>query len=329
MKKFISVLLVFMMFTVLFAGCSAGKKDAAVDDTVIRVGGLKGPTSMGMVKLLSDSDNGESKNKYEFTLAGAADEITPLFVKGELDIVSVPVNLASVLYNNTEGKVKVAAVNTLGVIYIVEKGGETVTDIESLKGMTIYATGKGSTPEYSLRYLLEQHRIDPDKDVTIEWKSEPSEIVALMASGENAVAMMPQPYVTAAQAKFDDLRVAIDLTAEWDKIDNGSMLITSCIAVRSEFAEQHPEALDQFIEEFAASAEYVNLNTAEAAALIANYGIAEAAVAEKAIPFCNIVCISGDEMNSALPGYLEILYNANAKSVGGTLPNDDFYYIAK
>lgn len=310
------------------AGTPEGENtDFTEEPTTIRLGGLKGPTSIGMVKLLSDAENGESVNDYSFQLAGSADELTPLLLKGELDILAVPVNLASVLYNNSDGAVQLLAVNTLGVIYIVEKGGETVTDIESLRGKTIYATGKGSTPEYAINYLLEQNGLDPAIDVTIEWKSEPAEIVALMATEENTVAMMPQPFVTVAQSKFEDLRVAIDLTAEWDALDNGSQLITAGLVVRTEFANKYPEQLAKFLEEYSASTEYVNSNVADAAQLVEHFDIVTAAVAEKAIPFCNIVCIMGQEMKDGVSGYLEVLYNANDKAVGGAIPGDDFYRI--
>ena len=284
---------------------------------------------MGMVKLLADNDAGTTTNSYEFTMAGSADELTPKLLQGELDILAVPVNLGSVLYNNSEGSVQLLAVNTLGVIYLVEKGGQTVTDWASLKGQTIYATGKGSTPEYALNYLLEKNGLDPAADVTIEWKSEPAEIVAQMAAQDHVIALMPQPFVTVAQSKFSDLTVALDLTAEWDKLDNGSQLITAGLVVRKEFAEAHPQAVADFLKEYAASTAYVNENVTEAAQLVEQYDIVEAAVAEKAIPACNIVCITGQEMMTSVQGYLQVLFDQNPQAVGGSLPGDDFYYLAQ
>ena len=338
MKKLLSLLLAFCLVAALCAGCGstpteepdAGDSTAGVqDDVTIRLGGLKGPTSMGMVKLLADNEEGQTANQYEFTMAGSADELTPKILQGDLDILAVPVNLGAVLYNNSEGAVQLLAVNTLGVIYIVEKGGQTVTDWESLKGQTIYATGKGSTPEYALNYLLEENGLDPTTDVTIEWKSEASEIVAQMAAQDHVIAMMPQPFVTVAQSKFDDLTVALDLTEEWDSLDNGSQLITAGLIVRTEFAQEHPQALAAFLEEYAASTEYVNENVADAAQLVEQYEIVEAAVAEKAIPYCNIVCISGEEMKTSVQGYLQVLFDQMSQSVGGALPGDDFYYLAQ
>ena len=302
---------------------------ASAEPVAVRLGALTGPTAMGMVKLFSDADAGTAKNAYTYTLAGSADELTPLLLQGEVDIAAVPANLASVLYNKTSGGVEMLAVNTLGVLYIVEKGGKTVTGFGDLKGQTIYATGKGSTPEYFLRYLLTENGLDPDKDVTIEWKSEPAEVVTLMSTLDHAVAMLPQPYVTVAQSKLgDSLSVALSLSDAWDALGNGSRCITAGVIVRREFAEAHPEAVDAFLAEYAASVAWVNGNPADAGALCEQYGIVKAAVAEKAIPYCNIVCITGAEMKTALSGCLEVLYGQNPAAVGGALPGDDFWYGA-
>lgn len=298
----------------------------AEEPTTIRLGGLKGPTSIGMVKLLSDAEEGLTKNSYEFTMAAAADELTPKLLQGEMDILAVPANLGSILYNNSEGKVQMLAINTLGVVYIVEKGGTTITSMEDLKGKTIYATGKGTTPEYALSYLLSQHGLDIETDVTVEFKSEPTEVVAAMANEESAVAMLPQPFVTVAQNQIQDLSVVLSLTEEWEKLDNGSMFITAGLIVRKGFAEKYPQQLATFLEEYAASTTFVNENTADAAQLVEKYDIVKAAIAEKAIPYCNIVCITGEEMKTAASGYLGTLLEQNPQAVGGKLPGDDFYY---
>ena len=336
MKKLLSLFLILCLTAALCAGCGntpaeepTPAEDATVTqtDVTVRLGGLKGPTSMGMVKLLADNEAGQTANQYEFTMAGSADELTPKILQGELDILAVPVNLGAVLYNNSNGAVQLLAVNTLGVIYIVEKGGETVTDWNSLKGQTIYATGKGSTPEYALNYLLEKNGLDPASDVTIEWKSEPAEIVAQMAAQDHVIAMLPQPFVTVAQSKFEDLKIAMDLTKEWDALENSSQLNTAGLIVRTDFVKEHPEAVEAFLKEYAASTEYVNENVAEAAQLVGQYDIVDAAVAEKAIPYCNIVCITGEEMKTSVQGYFQVLFDQNPQSVGGSLPGDDFYYL--
>ena len=194
------------------------------------------------------------------------------------------------------------------------------------KGKTIVAAGKGSTPEYALRYLLTENGIDPDNDVTIDWKSEHSECVAALASGQASVALLPQPFVTVAQSKIEGLRMALDLNAEWDALDNGSALITGVIVARRAVVEENPAAVEAFLKDYAASVDWVNANTADAAALIGEYGIVDAAVAEKALPYCNIVCITGAELLEKLPGYLFVLYNADPAAVGGAMPDNSFYF---
>lgn len=351
MKKGIALFLTLALMLAMLAGCGANQaaQDTqpateapttaqtqpteapteapapAEEPVTIRIGGLKGPTSMGLVKLMEDDETGVSANDYEFTISGSADEVTPKLIQGEMDIAAVPANLAAVLYNNTEGAVELLAVNTLGVIYIVEKG-ESVQSVADLAGKTIYATGKGSTPEYALRYILSENGVDPDKDVTIEWKSEPTEVVATLSAAEEGVAMLPQPFVTVAQASVEGLRVAIDLTKAWDDLDNGSMLITGVLVVRRDFAEAHPQALAKFLEEYEASTAFANENNADAAQLIEKFGIVKAAVAEKALPFCNITFIAGEDMRAPMDGYLQVLFDQNPKSVGGALPGADFYY---
>ena len=300
----------------------------AEEPVTTRVAALKGPTAMGMVKLMSDDPQSAEGPLYAFTLAGAADEVTPSLIKGELDMACVPANLASVLYNKTEGEIIPLAVNTLGVIYIVENGN-AVNSMADLAGKTIVAAGKGSTPEYALRYLLSENGIDPDKDVVIDWKSEHAECVSALATGAATIALLPQPFVTVAQTKIEGLRMALDLTAEWDALDNGSGMITGVVVARKPFVEEHPAAVAAFLEDYAASVDWVNSNTADAAQLISEFGIIEAApVAQKALPYCNIVCITGDELAEKLSGYLEVLFEAEPTAVGGKLPGDDFYYNA-
>ncbi|MDY4200187.1 MAG: ABC transporter substrate-binding protein, partial [Candidatus Fimadaptatus sp.] len=266
-------------------------------------------------------------SNYQFTIAGAPDEITALLVKGELDVAAVPSNLASVLYNNTNGGVKVAMINTLGILYVVE-AGDTVNSVADLKGRTVYSSGKGATPEYSVDYILSQNGIDPETDVTVEFKSEHTELAAALQSGTADLAVLPEPFVTTVLAGNDNLRVALNLNEEWDKVSDGSGMVTGVLVVRSEFAEQHPDELTALLEAYEQSVNFVNENPAEAAGIIEQNGIAKAAVAEQAIPKCNIVFISGNEMRTKVEGFLEILFDMNPKAVGGALPGDDFYYGA-
>lgn len=337
MKKLSAILMACAMAVSMLTGC--GSSNESQDNTKetepveVNVTALKGPTAMGMVSLMDDVDNGKvDSENYKFTIAASIDEVTPAISKGETDIAAVPANVASVLYNKLEGGVQVLAVNTLGVLYIVENG-DTVQSAADLKGKTIYASGKGATPEYALNYILQQNGLDPAADVTIEWKSEHSECVAALAQDPSGIAMLPQPFVTTAQMKNPDLRVALDLTEEWDKVQEDAQepgaLLTGVVVVRTEFAKENPEAVSDFLERYKASVDFVNENVDEAAQLVGQYDIVTAEVAQTAIPECNIVCITGDEMQEKLSGYLSALNDQNPEAVGGKLPDDDFYYTGE
>lgn len=294
----------------------------------VRLGGLKGATTMGLVKLLEDNEAKTTLNTYDFTMGVTADELIPKLLQGEMDILAVPANLAAVLYNNTKGQVKMLAVGALGVLYIVEKGGETVQSIADLKGKTIYATGKGTTPEMSLTYLLSQNGLDINQDVTMEWMSEPTETVARLSTQEAGVAMLPQPFATVALTQVEGLRTALSLEEEWNKLDNGSRLVTAAVIVRSEFAEKNPEAVANFLKDYENSVTWINANVAEAAPLMEKYGIVKAPIAQKALPLCNLVALSGQDMKDAAQGYLQTLFDQKPQAVGGQMPGDDFYYGA-
>lgn len=350
MKKAISLSIIVFMLVALLCSCAggtgestaAGTSSAAGGDTsvsaapesstpaaekaVIRIAGLKGPTSIGMVSLMEKSEKGETENKYEFTVAGAADEITPKLIKGELDAAAIPCNLASVLHNNTKGNIRILAVNTLSVLYIVTKNTD-ISSVEDLRGKTIYSTGKGTTPEYTLRYVLGGNGIDPDKDVTVDFKSEATEVVAALSAAESGIAMLPQPYVTVAAGKVEGLKIALDIGAEWKKLDSESEVVTGVLAVRADFADEHPEEIAKLLEEYAASVSAVNGDTDTAAELVEKFGLFKAAVAKAAIPKCNIVFISGDEMKTPVTKYLTVLYEQNAKAIGGKLPGDELFLI--
>ncbi len=298
-----------------------------VAKTDIRVAALKGPTAIGMVKLMEDAATGTASNNYNFTIAGAADEISVGLVKGDFDIAALPCNLASVLYNKTQGGIKLAGINTLGVLYIVETG-ERITSVKDLKGKTIYTTGMGTTPQFTLNYLLTAHGIDPMKDVTIEYKTEATEVAALLSDADDAIAMLPQPYVTTVMMNNDKVKIALDVAKEWEQISkDGSSVVTGVVVVRSEFLEQNKEAFDVFMTEYTASAAYVNENIEEASALTEKFDIFKAAVMKKALPYCNITMLRGEDMKQKVNGYLTVLYNQNPQAVGGTLPKEDFYYM--
>ena len=339
-----------LAFAVSAAGCSAPSSSAApaseptaapatpapetaetaeetepASDTALRLAGLQGPTSMGLVNLVEASAQGQSDVAVEFSMYGAADEIVPKLIKGELDAAAIPANLAATLYQKTEGAIQVAAINTLGVLYVLEQG-DTVQSFEDLRGQTILTTGKGTTPEYVLRYLLTENGLDPDTDVDIQYFSEATEALAQLQAGASTIAMLPQPFVTSALSQVEGLRVALDTTDEWQKVA-GSQLVTGVLVARTDAIEAAPEAFEAFLSAYQASTEAANSDLETTAALCESYGIvAKAALAQKALPECNIVFVTGEEMRTALETYFQVLYDADPASVGGALPDDGFYY---
>lgn len=301
---------------------------ASAEETV-RVGGMKGPTTMGIVSLGVPMVEKEEANVYEKIMVTAADELMPMVINEEVDIALVPANVASILYNKTKGGVKAIDVNTLGVLYVVECG-DTISSIEDLKGKTVYLTGKGTSPDFVAQYLLDKHGLTAE-DVKLEYKSEPAEVVSVLTEDENAVGLLPQPFVTVAGMQNENLRIALDLTAEWEAAqDDGSSLVTGVTIVRTAYLEENEEAVKGFLADHAMSAAYTNEHTEEAAAMIAELGIVpKAPIAQKAIPYCNITCVDGEEMQAALSGYLQALYELEPTSIGGAMPGEDFYYIAQ
>lgn len=313
--------MVVMLAALVLSGC--GKKEESAE---IRVGALKGPTTIGLLHLMDEAEKGNTQNTYTFTMASAADELTALVVKGDLDIALLPANVAAIVYQKTDGGVTVLDVNTLGVLYLVS-GRDDITGVADLAGRTVYLTGKGTTPDYCLQYLLAQNGLSLE-DVTLEYKSEATEVAAVLSENPDAVGLLPQPFVTVACAQNDALKVCASLTEEWDKVaEDGSSLLTGVTIVRNDFLKEHKKAVEQFLKDHKESADFANSNVEETAALcVAQEIIAKEPVAQKAIPSCNITCMTGSEMKEALSGYLKVLYELNPTAVGGELPADDFYY---
>ncbi len=349
MKKLISVALTIAMLLTLAACGAAAPAPAPVETTAAPVAetteapvvettapalesaqftiySMKGPTSMGLVKLMQDNEAGASFNSYTTNMVTAADEVTAAIVSGDADIAMLPANAAAALYNKTGGAFSVVAINTLGVLYVVENG-ETIQSWEDLAGKTIYLTGKGTTPEYGLTYLLNAYGVE---NVTLEFKSEAAEVVTALANDSAAIGVLPQPFVTAALMQNEGLRIALSLTEGWEALDGDSSMVTGVTLVRNEVLEANAPQIEKFMEEYAASVAYVNENVAEAAEWIAQLGIvAKAPIAQKALPGCNLVCISGADMQTRLSGYLQTLFDANPKAVGGQMPDAGFYWAAE
>jgi len=290
-----------------------------------KLAGLKGPTSMGLAPLVIEAEKGRESFDLSFELVASPEEIVPMIVRGDVDLAAVPSNLASVLYNKTEGKIAVIAINTLGVLHVVERG-DSIHTLKDLVGKTVYASGKGAVPEYVLRLLLEKNEINPDTGVELKLENDHSAVVAQIAKEEGSVALLPQPFVTVAQQQLTDLRSAIDLNTEWGKVIADAGLVMGVLIARKEVVDKNPEAVKAFIDRYEASIRFVNENTDEASAMIEELDIFNGAIAKKAIPSCYIRFFAGADMQRQLAGFLELLMEANPQSVGGKLPGDDFYF---
>lgn len=316
MKRIVAMITAAVMLFSLAAFAACSKKQ---DDTEIRIAALKGPTGMGMVKL-ADKQNYPN---YTVSIEASPDALNPRIISGEVDVAAVPVNLASVLYNKLDGDISVLAVSTLGVLYVLEAGSE-VNSVADLAGKTVYATGQGATPEYILNYLLDKNGVS--ESVEVNYVGEHAALATMLANGSAEIGMLPEPNVTSTLAGNDDLRIALNLTEEWNKVCS-TELVQGVVIARKSFVNEHPEAIEQFLREYEKSSAFVNENIDEAAKLIVDAGIlGNVEIAKKAIPNCNISFSKGEAMHKAVEGMLAVLFEANPKSIGGKLPDKDFYY---
>ena len=316
MKRIVAMITAAVMLFSLAAFAACSKKQ---DDTEIRIAALKGPTGRGMVKL-ADKQNYPN---YTVSIEASPDALNPRIISGEVDVAAVPVNLASVLYNKLDGDISVLAVSTLGVLYVVEAGSE-VNSVADLAGKTVYATGQGATPEYILNYLLDKNGVAGS--VEVNYVGEHAALATMLADGSAEIGMLPEPNVTSTLAGNDNLRIALNLTEEWNKVCS-TELVQGVVIARKSFVNEHPEAIEQFLREYEKSSAFVNENIDEAAKLIVDAGIlGNVEIAKKAIPNCNISFSKGEAMHKAVEGMLTVLFEANPKSIGGKLPDKDFYY---
>lgn len=329
MKRIISIILSCAFLVAICTGCQnkTANSNAAKED--ISIASITGPTGIGLAPLMEKNDKGDANNNYTFSMVSSPDEAVAKITSGEVNIAAIPTNLAATLYNKTQGKTRMLAVNTMGVLYVLENG-TSIQNVEDLKGKTIYSTGQGANPEYILDYILTNHNLQPGKDVTINFVSTNDELATLMQSGKAQIAMVPEPTVSVVQAKSGGIRTALDITEEWNKIsDDQNSLLMGCVVANEDFVSQHADAVKRFLDEYRDSIEEAKSNVETAAELCENYGILpKAEIAKAAIPHCNLTYIDGSNMKNQIENYFGVLYDANPKSIGGNLPGEDFYYQA-
>ncbi len=326
LKTLLAITLVLALAIASF-GCAKKSETPEKGKTALAIAGIQGPTGVGLANLMETAASSETID-YSFTIATSPDEVVGKFSSGEVQIASVPTNLAATLYKKLGGDVQMLAINTAGVLYMLENGN-TIQSVNDLRGKTIYSTGEGANPEYVLRHVLTKNGIDPDKDVTIEFLAENTELIQKLAKNEASVAMVPEPAATTVMTKNTALRVALSMDEEWNKVEPNNKMMMGCVIAKKSFVEQNAEAINTFLADYKKSIEATSSVDATAA-LCAKHGIIAAeAIAKQAIPRCNVVYVDGTNMKTTIHGYYEILFAANPKSIGGAIPDDAFYYVAK
>lgn len=323
MKKFLA----FLILVAFLPISSCNSHNAAQEEFTVRVAAIRGPTALGLLHLMDAHEQGNTRNNYYFELVGSPEQIPPMLVQGNIDIAAIPGNLASILHNHPDIDIQALAIVTLGVLHVVDTTGQ-IHSVADLVGRTIFVPGQGATPEFALNYVLEKNGLIPNVDVYIEFRSEPTEIAALLETGGAEIALLPEPFVSTVLARIDGLRLALDLTEEWDRVQPDYGLIMSVVVGRRSFLEENPEAVAALLQEYAASIEFMTTNIPEAAQLAAQFEIIpNAAIAEMALPRTHITFLNGETMKQNLMGFYNVLYSQAPQSIGGRLPDENFFFM--
>ena len=356
MKRTLSLLLAAALSLSLLAGCgpknagssssgsgssssassSSGDTSASAGYDLPRLMVLSGPTGVGAAKLMADAEQAWAQGGVNAdgqwpaiaedpVVVADNQQVNDALINGDADIAAIATNVAATLNAKTDGLIQVLAVNTLGVLYILEKG-DSVQSMADLAGKTVYATGQGANPEYILNYLLERNDVDPSQ-VNVEWMTA-QEVSAKMASSEDGICMLPVPAATALMIQDTGVRQALSLSDEWAKLEEGE-LVMGCIVARSDYVEENPQGVEAFLQAYEDSIAYMSDpdNLEDAAQLVAQYEITpNAKVAAAAIPQCNLTFLTGEDMKLMLENYYQVLFQADPASIGGGVPYDSFYY---
>lgn len=342
MKK-LSLLSAIILIIALLAGCASNTNNPATGEdqvqeqnntedikeepkeaTQVTIAGLKGPTSIGMIKMIDETAMNSQDYKVEYIAESAPDALTAKIINGEIQISSVPANLASVLYNKTEGEIQLMAVNTIGNLYIV--GTDEISSLADLEGKTLGMSGKGSTPDFAMNYILKQNGLEGK--VELDYSPDHATLAQSVIAGDTGIALLPQPFVTQTMMKNSDVKMLVDLNEAWEEASSGaSQLYMGCIVVNKEFAENNKEFVAEFLKEYEASVDWVIENPKDASLLVEkNEIMPSAAIVEKAIPYCGISYVSAQEAKTGLNDFFKILFDSNPSSIGGKLPDDAFYF---
>lgn len=330
--KRLSALMLAMLLLLSFAAC--GGKDGGEDSDVTdapetnyerevktKIAALNGPTGLGLAEIKADRSYA-----YDVEYYSDPQEVGPLLIKGKVDIAALPLNMAANLYKKTDGKIKMLAINTLGVLHVLSKD-DSIKSVADLKGKTVYSSGQGATPEYIVNYILRKNGLEPGKDVTIEYKTAHNELATLAVEGSVDICILPEPFASKVLAKNESYKRVLDLTAEWGKVSSAK-LAQGCLVARADYIEQNPEIIKEFMSFYEASVNFVNNENNAGAVFLAKNGYFDTPqLAADTIPNCNIVFITGEEMKKTATENFTVLFEANPASVGGEIPADALYYL--
>ncbi|MCT4606987.1 MAG: ABC transporter substrate-binding protein [Marinisporobacter sp.] len=335
MKKIVSFMMIFvLLFTIV--GCSKQeapekntKEEKVVEKEAVKIAGLKGPTSIGMIKMFEEKPLLGENIDASYEVEATPDLLVSKLLSKEVDFAALPTNVAAKLYNKGAGY-KLAAVNTLGVLYVMTQG-EEINNWEALKGKKINVIAKGSNPDVVFKYLLEKNGLDSEKDVKLDYTLSHAELAQAVAAGKIDIAVLPEPFVTMVSMKNKNAKIVMNIQEEWKKaLGEDAALLQGCLVVREEFAQENPQAVKSFLEEYEKSINWVNENASQAGTLVEKHGIGmKAKMAEMAIPRCNIVFKDAKNSQKTVEEYLKVIYDFSAKDVGGKLPDENFYYNQK
>lgn len=334
MKKFSFCLVVVLVLSMLMVACSNETPNNQpetpetpvqnIEPVNVTIAGLKGPTSIGMIKMIDEKALQNDNYNVEYVQESAPDSLTGKIINGEIQISSVPINLASVLYNKTQGKVQLLAVNTIGNLYIV--GTEDLNAISQLENKTIGMSAKGSTPDFAMNYILNKSGLEGKTE--LNYSLDHATLAQSVIAEDTKIALLPQPFATQTMLKNPNVKMLIDLNEAWNDASEGSsQLYTGCIIVNKEFAENNPEFISEFLNQYEQSVNWVLENQKDASVLVAKHEIMpDAALVEKAIPYCGITFKNAEEAKSGLNDFYKVLFDSNPASVGGSMPDDEFYF---
>ena len=330
-SKFVALVLSLVILLTVSA-CSKSNANNTTEqniidtETPVNIMVLNGTTGFGMAKLITDTNTDTATLNYNISVEADASNVTAALINGSVDIAALPTNAAAVVYNKTQGDIQVLALNTLGVLYLVSDGTESIENISDLKGRTVYAPAQN--PSFIFSYICEANGLTVGQDVMIDnTYAQPADLRTAVAAGEVSIAVLPEPMLTIAKSSNDKLVTALDLTEEWDKVSEPGSLVQGCVVVRKSFAEENPEIIAHFMKDYETSIQYLFDESADIAGVIESSGVfAKGAVAAKALPNCNLCFITGENMQMVLSHFLEIMYKTQPASIGGAVPGDDFYY---